>query len=167
MIMKKFQGRTREEALDLAIKELGPDVVEMNYRPVKRKGLLGFLKPQEIEVTVGLEEESVRQPDRAISEAIAGVRKAAERQIREEEPRNVRSALETLTEASKRLNNPRSGNTGRIDIKIPETDGSSDPGSLLSEGTASPGYHKTGVEEGRTFPQKNGSSVIEEKIDSL
>lgn len=168
MIMKKFQGKTREEALDLAIKELGPDVVEMNYRPVKKKGFLGFFRPQEIEVTVGLEEESVRQPERAISEAIAGVRKAAERQIRsEEEPRNVKSALETLTEASKRLNTPKSGNTGRIDIKIPETDGFQESKTMLTEGLQTPVYKKGSAAEGYTSPAKSDSSVIEEKIDSL
>lgn len=58
MIIKKFQGKTESEAVENAKKELGSNVVVMNVRNVKRKGLFGFLKPQLIEVTVALEEEN-------------------------------------------------------------------------------------------------------------
>ena len=58
MIIKKFQAKTENEAVELAKKELGNNVVIMNVRNVKRKGLLSFLKPQLTEVTVALEEET-------------------------------------------------------------------------------------------------------------
>ncbi len=57
MIIKKFQGKTEAEAVESAKKELGSNVVIMNVRSIKRKGLLGFLKAQVVEVTVALEEE--------------------------------------------------------------------------------------------------------------
>lgn len=57
MIIKKFQGKTEAEAVESAKKELGSNVVIMNVRNMKRKGLLGFLKAQVVEVTVALEEE--------------------------------------------------------------------------------------------------------------
>ncbi len=57
MIIKKFQGKTEAEAVESAKKELGSNVVIMNVRNIKRKGLLGFLKAQVVEVTVALEEE--------------------------------------------------------------------------------------------------------------
>ena len=60
MIIKKFQGKTEAEATESAKKELGNHVVIMNVRNVKRKGLFGFLMPQQVEVTVALEEESER-----------------------------------------------------------------------------------------------------------
>lgn len=60
MIIKKFQGKTETEAVENAKKELGSNVVVMNVRSVKRKGLFGFLRPQLTEVTVALEEESQR-----------------------------------------------------------------------------------------------------------
>ncbi len=60
MIIKKFQGKSEEEATELAKKELGSGVVIMNVRNVKRKGLFSFLKSQLVEVTVALEEESER-----------------------------------------------------------------------------------------------------------
>lgn len=60
MIIKKFQGKTEAEAVESARKELGSNVVLMNVRNVKKKGLFGFLMHQVVEVTVALEEESER-----------------------------------------------------------------------------------------------------------
>ncbi|HKM20623.1 MAG TPA: flagellar biosynthesis protein FlhF [Lachnospiraceae bacterium] len=60
MIIKKFQGKTEEEAIEAAKKELGVNVVVMNVKNVKKKGLFAFLKPSMVEVTVALEEESER-----------------------------------------------------------------------------------------------------------
>lgn len=60
MIIKKFQGKTEADATEQAKKELGPNVVIMNVKNVKRKGLFAFLKPQMVEVTAALEEESER-----------------------------------------------------------------------------------------------------------
>ncbi len=58
MIIKKYQGKTETEAVENAKKELGSNVVIMNVRNVKPKGLFGFLTRQTVEVTVALEEES-------------------------------------------------------------------------------------------------------------
>lgn len=60
MIIKKFQGKTKEEALECAKKELGEGIVEMNVKTVKAKGLLGIFKGPKIEVTVAKEEENER-----------------------------------------------------------------------------------------------------------
>lgn len=65
MIIKKFQGKTEAEAAETAKKELGSNMVIMNVRNVKRKGIFSFLMPQMVEVTVALEEE----PDRVMSTA--------------------------------------------------------------------------------------------------
>lgn len=58
MIIKKFQGKTKEEALECAKKELGEGIVEMNVKTVKAKGLLSIFKGTRVEVTVAKEEES-------------------------------------------------------------------------------------------------------------
>jgi flagellar biosynthesis protein FlhF len=58
MIIKKFQGKTKEDALEAAQKELGDGLVEMNVKTVKAKGILGWLKKTMVEVTVAKEEES-------------------------------------------------------------------------------------------------------------
>lgn len=60
MIIKKFQGKTEAEAVETAKKELGSNVVIMNVRNVKRKGIFSFLMHQMVEVTVALEEEQER-----------------------------------------------------------------------------------------------------------
>lgn len=58
MIIKKFTGKTEEEAVEAARKELGSGVVIMNVKTVKNKGLAALFRPRQIEVTVALEEEN-------------------------------------------------------------------------------------------------------------
>lgn len=57
MIIKKFQGKNELEAIEAAKKEMGNNIVTMNVRSVKRKGILRFFLSDLIEVTVALEEE--------------------------------------------------------------------------------------------------------------
>lgn len=57
MIIKKFVGKTEEEAVEAARKELGSGIVIMNVRNTKKKGLAGFFGAKQVEVTVALEEE--------------------------------------------------------------------------------------------------------------
>lgn len=66
MIIKKFQGKTEAEATEIAKRELGNNMVIMNVRNVKRKGIFSFLMPQMVEITVALEEE----PDRVMPAAV-------------------------------------------------------------------------------------------------
>lgn len=73
MIIKKFTGKTESEAVESAKKELGANVVVMNVRNVKRKGLFDFLKPQKVEVTVALEEEALNQEKDVSAEVKAAV----------------------------------------------------------------------------------------------
>ena len=84
MIIKKFQGKTEEEALSIAKKELGNAVVLMNVRQVKKKGLFSILKPQMIEVTVALEEENGDQSANLRS-AVAAVSEIAQNQVKKEQ----------------------------------------------------------------------------------
>ena len=60
MIIKKYVGKTESEAVEEAKKELGPNIVVMNVRPLKKKGILSLFQTQKIEVTVALEEETER-----------------------------------------------------------------------------------------------------------
>lgn len=60
MIIKKFQGKTEEEAVALAKKELGNNVTILNVKTVKKKGLFSFLKKPLVEVNAALEEEQER-----------------------------------------------------------------------------------------------------------
>nr|MBQ8252686.1 flagellar biosynthesis protein FlhF [Lachnospiraceae bacterium] len=84
MIIKKFQGKTEEEALAVAKKELGNAVVLMNVRQVKKKGLFSILKPQMIEVTVALEEEPADQ-SADLRSAVAAVSEIAKNQEKQQQ----------------------------------------------------------------------------------
>lgn len=56
MIIKKFVGKTEEEATAQAKKVLGQGAVVMNVRDLKKKGVIGlFAKPQ-VEITAAVEE---------------------------------------------------------------------------------------------------------------
>lgn len=57
MIIKKFQGKTEEEATAKAKEELGLKTVIMNVKEIKSKGILRMFKGSLYEVTAALEEE--------------------------------------------------------------------------------------------------------------
>ena len=59
MTIKKYQGKTKEEAIDAAKAELGPRVVIMNVKEVHPKGFLGSFKKATFEVTAAVEDEFV------------------------------------------------------------------------------------------------------------
>ena len=66
MIIKKYVGKTESEATEEAKRELGPNIVVMTVKPVKKTGFFALFQPQKIEVTVGLEEETER-PQRTLT----------------------------------------------------------------------------------------------------
>jgi flagellar biosynthesis protein FlhF len=57
MTINKFQGKTKEEAIEKAKKELGPGAVVMNVREIKPKGFFRLFKKSTFEVTAALEEK--------------------------------------------------------------------------------------------------------------
>ena len=56
MTIKKFQGKTKEEATEKAKAEFGPNAVIMNVKEIKPKGLLSAFKSSTFEVTAAMEE---------------------------------------------------------------------------------------------------------------
>ncbi|EOT26023.1 flagellar biosynthesis protein FlhF [Eubacterium sp. 14-2] len=57
MTIKKFQGRTEEEATAKAREEFGPQTVIMNVKEIKPKGFLRSFKTPLYEVTAAIEED--------------------------------------------------------------------------------------------------------------
>lgn len=57
MTIKKFTGKTQEEAKAKAREALGSNVVIMNIKEVKAKGLAGIFKSSTYEVTAAIEDE--------------------------------------------------------------------------------------------------------------
>ena len=62
MTINKFQGKTKEEAIENAKKEFGEGAVIMNVREVKPKGILKGLKASVFEVTAAMEEKEEYTP---------------------------------------------------------------------------------------------------------
>lgn len=60
MIIKKFTAKTEEEAVREAKAELGENIVIMNAKGIPAKGLFGFLKKPQVEVTVAKEDANER-----------------------------------------------------------------------------------------------------------
>lgn len=57
MIIKKFTGKTEDEAVKAAQAELGAQAVIMNVKKSKKKGLAGIFSKPFVEVTAAIEEE--------------------------------------------------------------------------------------------------------------
>ena len=64
MIIKKFTGKTKEEAVEAARKDMGSGVVVMNVKDVKRKGIAALFLPKQVEITAALEEHEEPRPNR-------------------------------------------------------------------------------------------------------
>ncbi len=64
MTIKKFQGRTEEEATMRAKEEFGPNTVIMNVKEIKPKGLFRSFKNAIVEVTAAIEETEISQTAR-------------------------------------------------------------------------------------------------------
>lgn len=96
MIIKKFLGKTEEEAITAAKKELGDSVVIMNVRTVKPGGLFGMLRAKQFEVTVALEEKDIllRPVREAARESLSGAvaMPAAQQEVRISERRTSADA---------------------------------------------------------------------------
>lgn len=62
MTINKFQGKTKEEAIEKAKNELGTSAVIMNVKEIKPKGLFRAFKKSTFEVTAALEEKETYNP---------------------------------------------------------------------------------------------------------
>ena len=56
MTINKYQGKTKEEAIEKAKQELGDGVVVLNVKEIKPKGMLKAFKTSMYEVTAAIEE---------------------------------------------------------------------------------------------------------------
>ena len=143
MIIKKFQGKSEAEAVESARKELGNNVVIMNVRSVKRKGLFSFLMPQLTEVTVALEDDPERI--QASRKEMTVQQPAQESGLQRREPVALPSA---------RPDHLLPGDGILVDDNTPLKE--IPPRESLSRGE-NPPYRE----------EKRDSNAIEEKLDSL
>ncbi len=84
MTINKYQGKTKEEAIEKAKKELGPGAVVLNVKEIKPKGMFKMMKSITYEVTAAMEEKeafaaSPAKPNAAV--ARDGINLAADEEI--------------------------------------------------------------------------------------
>lgn len=173
MIIKKFTGKTEEEAMLEARLELGDNIVKMNVKQVKRKGLFGFFRKKLIEITVGQEEEQDTTYVK-MNEAVSAIRDVV---LKEEmaptfKPENKPRKMEPLTasKAYEGVTYEKSSYT-----KNNMTSSSSYNRSVEKTTYEKPIYEKPTYEKPSSKPLydavkiKSGESTsnIEEKLESL
>ena len=106
MIIKKFQAKTENEAVETAKKELGPGVVIMNVKTMKKKGIFSFFHAPLIEVTVALEEESEKiqiQPQLTALEQLKKQKEVDISTVIKQDAENTTNALEEKLDSLQNL----------------------------------------------------------------
>ena len=101
MIIKKFQGKTELDAVNLAKAELGENVVIMHVRQTKPKGLFSFFRRKVYEISAAVEEEQDTNYGK-IAEAVSAIREVVPK---EPEYSSRISAERPKTEDSSDVNN--------------------------------------------------------------
>lgn len=99
MIIKKFTGKTEEDAINAAKKELGEGIVVMNVKQVKAKGLFAAFRKKLVEVTVALEDEHEKlanQKKEQINAALTSAATKTSEKTLSEEARSIEQKLENL-----------------------------------------------------------------------
>lgn len=96
MIIKKFQGKTEEEAIGLAKEEMGSNAIVMNIKTLKPGGFMALFKKPYVEVTAALEEVSEAA---AVIKQVEQIRKEAENPMPAEKKSEKREEKESQKEA--------------------------------------------------------------------
>ena len=129
MIIKKFTGKTEEEALAQARRELGAGVVIMNVKQVKASGVLGFLRAKNVEITVALEEEQDVSARNAVPD-LSAIRKAAEKTLPQGDKNSgVNLSIEQKLDSLQTL----------LETQIKEKQDSQNPGPLKEDASLEKG----------------------------
>ncbi len=98
MIIKKFIGKTEEEATAAARSELGDGVVIMNVKHAKKKGLAGLFGAKQVEVTVALESDNNAMPRVNRPEPVSRNTEKLENQVKE-----THTAVSVMSESSQNI----------------------------------------------------------------
>ena len=138
MIIKKFQAKTEETALELARKELGSGIVVMNVKKVKKKGLFSIFKPQQVEVTVALEEE---------------------------EKQNFREAVAKVSEIARQSEAAGNSRSAKTEPEQPAKQGKAEPGSKPEKQRQQEKQRRS--EKNTQTIDGRQESAIEEKLSTL
>ncbi len=159
MIIKKFQAKTENDAVEAAKKELGSDIVVMSVRKVKPKGFFKMFKAQLTEVTVAKEEES---------ELIAKRERAAANALNNAIQDALQDATQNITKNA--ANKAATGNGGETvaettaDTKEKEQDESKEPGDVMVNNPPVRARKNDIVDESRN---DTAEKMLEERLNNI
>ena len=116
MTIKKFQGKTKEEAIQKPKAEFGENAVIMNVKEIPPKGIFGFFKSSTFEVTAAMEEKD--NSVISLKKNIASVKKdninlAADEEIKL--PKIQRQTYDVISEPAEPIENK---NDKRIEERL-------------------------------------------------
>lgn len=96
MIIKKFQAKTESEAVEAAKHALGDNVVIMNVKQLKRKGVLALFKTPLTEITVALEEQPDKETVKKESGTAPAVKPTVITQMKKPDTEALEEKLDSL-----------------------------------------------------------------------
>lgn len=126
MTIKKFEGKTKEEAINAAKRELGQEVVIMNIKEAKGKGILGVFRKPTYEVTAAVEEEEVKKQIEPKEVPLSDTENsipsdAASLRLKKDAPEEKQSSFSAAADEEIPVSS-FSGNTGHLpDLTAPST----------------------------------------------
>ena len=86
MLIKKFQGASEQEALQLAKQELGKDVIITHIKSIKPKGIYRLFKKPLVEITAAVDEERIYEKKNSYQHIAEEIKKNPyEFRVKEEE----------------------------------------------------------------------------------
>lgn len=98
MLIKKFQGASEQEALQLAKQELGKDVIITHIKSIKPKGIYRLFKKPVVEITAAVDEERIYEKKNNYQQIAMELKKNPyEFRVKEEEkPSAIEQKLDSL-----------------------------------------------------------------------
>ena len=97
MLIKKFQGATEQEALQLAKQELGKDVIITHIKSIKPKGIYRFFKKPLVEITAAVDEERIYEKKSGYQHIAEEIKKNPyEFRVKEEKSSAIEQKLDSL-----------------------------------------------------------------------
>jgi len=94
MLIKKFQGASEQEALQLAKQELGKDVIITHIKSIKPKGIYRLFKKPMVEITAAVDEEHIYDKKNNIRQITEELKKNPYEFRIKEEDKEKSSAIE-------------------------------------------------------------------------
>lgn len=156
MIIKKFIGKTENEATEAAKKELGENMVIMNVKFVKPKGPFAFLKKKMVEVTAALEDDE--EPLRQIRKIAMAQDKAASKMTKQSDSTDKKDDTSSFSVAV--------GDDTKLSAHALKTKNATE---IVAQAGNRTGINPSKEESGKHEASNNIASKnsIEEKLDNL